>query len=83
MKKYRQSYLGKDSFVSPIEDTIQEFLDRLETFSRLSYEGFNEELFVTEYDLMFYDDRYVLQSVLDSRVIRSLLLEEYTEGKKE
>ena len=80
MKKFRHLYIGMD--VCGVELFDDDYLPRLKVYCTKSYEGSNYEDIAESLDDMS-SDFIIRQDVLDTKIYRSLFLEEYTERKKE
>jgi hypothetical protein len=62
----------------------EDFMVDCRKFCKLSYEGNNVPNYLHKYDIEDHlIESIVLQDVLDTHLIRALLLEDYTERKKE
>lgn len=79
MRKFRERYLGMDVCGT---DLGYDWMDSITVYCRKSYEGNNYPDIANCLEEL-ESDYIIRQAVLDTKLIRSLLLEEYTEGKKE
>lgn len=79
MRKFREQYIGKDSCGT---DLHEDWMDCILHYCRQSYRNMNNADIARCVEEM-QSDYIILQAVLDTKLIRALLLEEYTEGKKE
>ena len=79
MRKFREQYLGMDVCGT---DLGYDWMDSMTHYCKRSYEGNNYPDIATCLEEL-ESDYIIRQAVLDTKLIRSLLLEEYTEGKKE
>ena len=83
MRKFRHLYLGKDCYLL---DRMfpEDFIPDCKKFCKISYANKNLPNYLHQFDIEDIDIlTVVLQDVLDTPLMRSLLLEEYTERKKE
>jgi Lhr-like helicase len=80
MQKFRHLYVGMD--VCGVELYDDDYLYRLKLYCTKSYKGNNYEDIAESVDDM--ESEFIIrQAVLDTKAIRSIFLEEYTERKKE